>query len=384
MKMAQLAYRTEKATSGYIKVWQAVSGAVRRAFRTWRQRVPSKQLVLVTSQLSLMLETHNTISESLTALGRQAEGTRMGTVLNRVASSVAGGRTLTAALNEHPAVFPNLFISAVRAGETSGQLSQVFKQLEMHMTKRAQLRESIRSALTYPAILSVLLMGVVIFAVTFVLPRFTAIFEGAGVALPIQTRILMAAAKLATRYWYLIPVGVVFGVVGVVTLFRNSKCRILVDGILIRTPVVGTLLKSASTASLVRTLGMLVESGVPLTEGIGVAKDSVGSHSFRRFMDGLERSVLQGGGFAAPFRDSDLMSPVDQQMAQTGEKTGSLPTVMMRLADHHDEQVDVKLKRLTAIMEPMFIAIMGLFVGFLAMAVLLPLFKMASALRMGG
>jgi len=152
----------------------------------------------------------------------------------------------------------------------------------------------------------------------------------------------------------------------------------------LRIPVLDTLVKSISISSLTRTLGMLMESGVPLTESIEVAKESVGSYSFRQFMGEVERSVLQGDGFAAPWRDSELVTPVDQQMAQTGEKTGSLPVVMRRLADYHDEQVDVKLKRLTAIVEPMFIAIMGVFVGFVAMAVLLPLFKMASAVKMGG
>jgi type IV pilus assembly protein PilC len=381
--MTELAYRTKRAGGGHVKVWQAVTDVVRHTFKTWRQRVPSEQLVLVTSQLSLMLETGNTISESLSALGKQTEGTKMGAVLDSVASSVAGGRTLTAALDEHPAVFPKLYISAVRAGETSGRLPQVFKRLELHMTKRAELRESMRSALTYPAILSVMLLGVVVFAITFVLPRFTSIFASAGVVLPIPTRILMAAGTLTKRYWYLIPVFVMLAAFGIVWLFRNARCKNFIDGVLIRIPVLGALLKGISTSSLVRTFGMLLESGVPLTESIDVAKDSVVSHSFRKFMDELERSVLQGEGFAAPFRNSNLMSPVDQQMAATGEKTGSLPTVMTRLADHHDEQVDVKLKRLTAIVEPMFLAIMGLFVGFVAMAVLLPLFKMASALRVG-
>jgi type IV pilus assembly protein PilC len=381
--MAELAYRTKGAAGGHVNVWQAVADVVRDAFNSWRRRVPSAQLVLVTSQLSLMLETGNTISESLSALGQQTEGTKMGAVLDNVASSVAGGRTLTAALDEHPAVFPKLYISAVRAGETSGRLSQIFKRLELHMTKRAELREGIRSALTYPAILSVMLLGVVVFAMTFVLPRFTAIFENAGVVLPIPTRILMAGGTLTKRYWYLIPVFVLLAAFGILWLFRNARCKNFIDGVLLRIPVLGALLKGISTSSLVRTLGMLLESGVPLTESIDVAKDSVVSHSFRQFMDELERSVLQGDGFAAPFRDSDLMSPVDQQMAATGDKTGSLPTVMTRLADHHDEQVEVKLKRLTAIVEPMFIAIMGLFVGFVAMAVLLPLFKMASALRVG-
>jgi type II secretory pathway component PulF len=382
--MAELVYRRRGTASEYSKVLYAVSNAVRDTFRTWHQRVPAKQLVLVTSQLSLMLGTGNTISESLTTLGKQTEGTKMGVALNKVASSVAGGRTLAAALSEHPAVFPRLFVSAVRSGEASGRLAQVFKQLEIHMAKRAQLRENIRSALTYPTILSVLLLGVVIFEVTFVLPRFTAIFEGAGVVLPIPTRVLMGLARGARHYWYLIPVALVSGTVGIVVFLRTATGKTLADQLALRIPVLDTLVKSISISSLTRTLGMLLESGVPLIESIEVAKDSVGSYSFGQFMGEVERSVLQGNGFAAPWWDSELVTPVDQQMAETAERTGSLHTVMTRLADHHDEQVDVKLKRLTAIVEPAFIAIMGIFVGFVAMAVLLPLFKMASAVRMGG
>jgi type II secretory pathway component PulF len=357
---------------------------VRGAFEAWRHRVPAQQLILVTSQLSLMLETGNTISESLAALGHQTEGTRMGVVLNRVASSVAGGRTLATAVAEHPEVFPELFVSAVRAGEASGRLAQVFKQLELHMTKRGQLRESIRSALTYPTILSVLLLGVVVFAVTFVLPRFSAIFEGAGIVLPLPTRILMAIARGARQCWYLIPVAVVCGVFGVAIFLRSTPGKTLAHSLALRIPVLDNLVKNISISSLTRTLGMLLESGVPLTESIEVAKESVSSYPFREFAGEIQRNVLQGEGFAAAWLQSELVTPVDQQMAQTGEKTGSLPKVMTRLADHHDGQVDITLKRLTAIVEPMFIAIMGAFVGFVAMAVLLPLFKMASAVKMGG
>jgi type IV pilus assembly protein PilC len=382
--MVELAYGTRGKAHQYANAWYAVSDAIRRTFQLWRQRVPANQLVLVTSQLSLMLETGSTISDSLVTLGHQTEGTRMGGVLNKVASSVAGGRTLAAALAEHPAVFPGLFVSAVRAGEASGRLAQVFKQLEMHMTKRAQLRESIRSALTYPTILSVLLLGVVIFAVTFVLPRFTAIFAGAGIVLPLPTRILMGVATVARRYWYLMPLALISGVVGVAVFLRTATGKTLADRLALRIPVLDTVVSSISVSSLTRTLGMLLEAGVPLTESIEVAKDSVGSYSFREFTGEIERSVLQGDGFAAAWLESELVTPVDQQMAQTGEKTGSLPTVMRRLADHHDGQLDIKLKRLTAIVEPVFLAIMGAFVGFVAMAVLLPLFKMASAVKMGG
>lgn len=381
--MAELTYRSVADASGYLKIWYTVSAAVRRAFKRWRERVPAKQLVLVTSQLSLMLETGNTVSESLHVLSKQTEGTKISDALGRVASSVAGGRTLAASFGEESVVFPRLFVSAIRAGETSGRLSEVFKQLEVHTTKRAELRENIRSALTYPAILSVLLFGVVVFAVTFVLPRFTAIFEGAGVVLPLPTRFLMAVSKYARQYWYMIPVVVVLGGSGIAAFIGTARGKTLIDSLMLRIPVLDTLVKSVSTSSLTRTLGMLLDAGVPMTESIQVAKESVGSRSFSRFMGEIERSVLRGDGFAVPWRDSDLVTPVDQQMVQTAERTGSLPVVLNRLADYHDDQVDIKLKRLTSIMEPMFIAIMGAFVGLVAMAVLLPLFKMASALKMG-
>jgi len=381
--MAELAYRSETDRSGYLRVWDAVSATVRGGLKAWRERVPAKQLVLVTSQLSLMLETGNTVSESLNVLSKQTEGTKIGDALERVSSNVAGGKTLAASFGEEATVFSRLFVSAIRAGETSGRLAEVFKQLEVHTTKRAELRENIRSALTYPAILSVLLFGVVVFAVTFVLPRFTAIFEGAGVVLPLATRFLMAVSKYARRYWYLIPAGLASGGFGIWSFMRTERGKNLVDRLLLRIPVLATLVKSISTSSLTRTLGMLLDAGVPMTESIEVAKESVGSHSFRRFMGEIERSVLQGDGFSVPWRDSELVTPVDQQMVQTAERTGSLPVVMTRLADYHDDQTDIKLKRLTSIMEPMFIAIMGAFVGLVAMAVLLPLFKMASALKMG-
>jgi len=229
----------------------------------------------------------------------------------------------------------------------------------------------------------VLLLAVVIFSVTFVLPRFSKIFLRSGVVLPLPTRMLMAMATGAREYWYLIPVVLVAAAVGVFVLYRSTRFIVFLDRTMLRTPVLGELLKSVNTSGLARTLGMLLGAGVPLMESMEVAKTSVRSPSFSRFLDEVERSVIQGDGFSPPFRDSEIMSPIDQQMVQTGEKTGSLPTVMTRLADHHDEQIDIRLKRLTALVEPGFIAVMGAFVGFVALAVLLPLFKMATAVKAG-
>jgi len=381
--MAELVGSNRGDVAAYLDIGRDLWQAIADTFVRWRKRVPRKQLVVVTSQLALMLETGNTISESLTVLSHQTEGTRMGEVLKHVAAGVESGRTLSDSMSEHPEAFPKLFVSAVRAGEASGHLLEVFRRLEEHMIKRVRLRENIRSALTYPAILTVLLLGVVIFSVTFVLPRFSKIFLRSGVVLPLPTRLLMAASTAAREYWYLIPVVLVAAAVGAFALYRSARFIAFLDRMMLRTPVLGELLKSVNTSSIARTLGMLLGAGVPLMESMEVAKTSVKSPSFSRFLDDVERSVIQGDGFSAPFRDSEIMTPIDRQMVQTGEKTGSLPKVMTRLADHHDEQIDIKLKRLTALVEPAFIALMGVFVGFVALAVLLPLFKMASAVKAG-
>ena len=381
--MAELVGSSRRDVADYLNVgrdlWQAIVGM----FVAWRKRVPRKQLVVVTSQLALMLETGNTISESLTVLSQQTEGTRMGEVLQHVASGVESGRTLSDSMSPYPEAFPKLFVSAVRAGESSGQLLEVFKRLEEHMLKRVRLNENIRSALTYPIILTVLLLGVVIFSTTFVLPRFSKIFSRSGVVLPLSTRLLMGASTAVREYWYLIPVVLVAAAVGAFALYRSARFIMFMDRLLLRSPVLGELLRSINTSGLARTLGMLLGAGVPLMESMEVAKTSVKSPSFSRFLNEVERSVIQGDGFSPPFLDSEIMSPIDRQMVQTGEKTGSLPKVMKRLADHHDEQIDIKLKRLTALVEPAFIALMGVFVGFVALAVLLPLFKMASAMKAG-
>jgi len=381
--MAELVGTNRREVVDYLDIGRDLWRSIVDGFVGWRKRVPRKQLVVVTSQLALMIETGNTIPESLAVLSQQTQGTRIGDVLKHVSAGVESGRTLSDSMSDHPEAFPNLFVSAVRAGEASGHLLEVFRRLEEHMVKRVRLSENIRSALTYPTILTVLLLAVVIFSVTFVLPRFSKIFLRSGVVLPLPTRMLMAMATGAREYWYLIPVVLVAAAVGVFVLYRSAGFIVFLDRTMLRTPVLGELLKSVNTSGLARTLGMLLGAGVPLMESMEVAKTSVRSPSFSRFLDEVERSVIQGDGFSPPFRDSEIMSPIDQQMVQTGEKTGSLPTVMTRLADHHDEQIDIRLKRLTALVEPGFIAVMGAFVGFVALAVLLPLFKMATAVKAG-
>ena len=346
-------------------------------------RVKRSDLRWMTGQIALMLGAGTTIAEALEALSKQMDGKKLAGILDQIFVSVNGGSTLSTAFSEHPKVFTTFYVSAVRSGEASGDLEGVFLRLEEHIKKREQIMTRIVTAMIYPVILMLLGSSAILVMMTFVIPKFVVVFSSFGAELPLATRVLMSTASFMQAYWYLLILGVAGGVAGFVAVMRNPITKALIDRYILSVPVVGGLVRSIQSSALLRTLGMLLNAGIPLVDSMQVAQESCSNSEFKRTVEKISLGIIQGEGFSKNFCDSDLFDPTAKQMISTGEKTGTLAMVMTRLADHLDEEIDKQFTRLSAMAEPAIIIIMGGLIGCMAIALLSPLFQLTSAVRGG-
>ena len=350
----------------------------------FKGRVKRSEIFWFTGQLALMLETGSTIVDSLEALAEQTEDAKLRRILKSVSTDLQGGSTLAMAMGAHPNAFNTFYISAIKAGETSGNLVDVFNRLEAHMTRREELLSSIRVALAYPTILTILSFGAVVFLVTFVLPKFTEIFERNGAVLPLPTRMLLTSSEIVTTYWHFILLGGVCSAICAYAYANSETGRFRIDQIVLKLPVIGVLVNSIYTSSLLRILGTLLNAGVPMTESMNVARDTCSNNLYKTAVSNIMSGVLRGESFSENFSKSPLFSPSTKQMIATGDRTGSLPLVMNKMADYLDNDSEKQMKKLSALIEPLVIICMGVVVGFIAISVLLPLFRLTSAVKGAG
>jgi len=286
---------------------------------------------------------------------------------------------LSAALSQHPKAFNTVFVSMIRAGESGGFLKEMLQRLVFFQKRQAHIRSAIRSALMYPAAIISISFGVIILLVVFVLPKFTVIFEGLGSALPTPTKILLGIVHLFTDYWYMVLAVIGATIFGLITLARTARGRSFFDTAKIRAPVAGKVVRAIYTAQLLRTLGVLIDGGVPLLEALQVVRTTFDNHHVTGLIEKVIENIKKGAGLSAPFKMSPLIEPITAEMIRTGEASGAIGFVMIKLSDHYDEETEERIKGLTSIMEPLMIVLMGVMTGFIAMAIILPIFKISSS-----
>ncbi|MGD8262137.1 MAG: type II secretion system F family protein [Desulfobacterales bacterium] len=360
-----------------------------KAVAKWRPRVtqlfnkPIKagEVIFFTSQLSLMLEIGTPLKNALAAIRTQTKNDAFKKVIHTMVQDVEGGRQLSEAMKRHPRVFNSVFISLVKAGETGGFLHEILLRIVEMQEKRQMLLTQIRSALTYPIFLCILGFVVVVFVLVGVLPKFTAVFEGKEQILPLTTRFLMLLSASLQRYWWVYLIGCTGLVIGL-KLFKDSdQGHTLIDWSSIKLPLIARLSNKINTCSMLRTLGHLMESAVPILQALDVTRDTIKNRYFGQFIEQIQEHVRQGGKFAQPFSNYPFILDSVKQMVATGEETGDLPNVMLRLAKFYDAEVDRELKTISSMIEPMALIVMGAVVGVIVSSVILPLFKLAHALH---
>jgi len=343
--------------------------------RRSKSKVKREEVIHFTQQLAVMIETGVPISEALQCLREQAQTHAFAAVLDDVTSSVQGGSQLSAALRRHPAVFPAIMVSLVRASEVSGTMGPMLERVSGYLTKELHTMRQVRSALTYPIFMLVMAATVTGFLLAVVLPKFATIYEGRGATLPAPTRLLMGINDVIVMYWWAILIG--GGALGfAIMMFRQSvRGRRAIDWLKLNIPIIRNLYTQLYISRACRTMGTMLSSGVSMLDMIAVVRDVTENVHFQEMWDQVDQRLKGGAQFSDTLAASKLVPKSVSQMVRSGERSGRLGQVLSRVAEFSEQEFDRAVKTTTQFIEPLMVGVMGMVVGFIAIALLLPIFS---------
>lgn len=350
----------------------------------WRDRffrIKTEDLIMFNIQLSNMIDSGFSILNSLRVIAGQVENKKLRNIITEVSCSVEAGSSFSEALARHPRVFSSLFINSVRAGETSGKLNTVLSRLAVYVEQEEELRQQVQGALFYPMILLVAGLVVILLIVTFVIPQFVGIFKEAGVPLPLPTLVVYQVGIGLKKMWYLILLGVALVLTAIQRYFGTGRGRRQRDRLIINLPVVGAVVRKVIVSRFSRTLATLVDSGVPLLQSLDIVRDVVGNQIIASVVNSVRESVEKGERIAQPLRESGEFPQDAVQMIAVGEETGRLGHMLNRVADFYDTTVKFSVRKLTTLIEPVLLIVLGVTVGFIMASMLLPMFDMIKTVR---
>jgi type II secretion system protein F len=358
------------------RIGEAAQAALGRPAETRRRRsVSGIDIVVMTRQLADMTSARLPVFRSLSVLVDQAESSALRELLEQIRADVQQGRPLSEALARHPRYFPDLYANMVRAGETSGHLEVVLLRLAEFLEKSMQRRSQVISAFLYPAVLITVAIGAVSFIIGFLIPKLSVLFKEMQQALPLITQILLGVADVVSRTWWILLIGVIVLVMGLRWYVRTLGGREALDTWTLKLPILGPVWHKMAVSRLARTLGTMLTGGVPILISLEISGNAVGNRPMSRAVMNMREEVQQGTSIAAALDHTGAFPPLLVHMAGVGEETGQLPEMMARVADSLDFEVDSTLGRLTMLLEPIIIITMGIIVGFIVLAVLLPIFQ---------
>ena len=339
------------------------------------RKVSTSEVIGFTHELYTMLDAGMPLDRALFFLVDAQENPAFREIILDIYRGIRGGKSLAACLELHPEVFSDIYVSMVRAGEASGSLEIVLARLEGFMEEARRVRDAIRSALIYPSLLTVVGGGAVAVLLFFVIPRFSVIFLEMENMLPLPTRILLAVSEGVVRYWW-IGLGL-FVIVFLVlrSLIQTERGRLYFDGLKLRVPLFGRLYHKAIISRFLRTLGTLLNGGIPIIDALNIARDTMGNRQMILAMDPVIEGVRRGRGFSAPLKESGLFPQLAVHMLTVGEESGRLDEMLFKLADNYEHDINIAIKRFVSLIEPSLILVMAIIVGFIVMSLLLAIFS---------
>jgi type IV pilus assembly protein PilC len=340
--------------------------------------VSSKEIAIFTRQFSVMIDAGLPLVQCLEILGSQQDNRTFQKILFQVRQDVESGSTLADSLRKHPKAFDGLYCNMVAAGEAGGILDTILQRLSQYIEKIVKLRAAVRSAMVYPAAVILIAVGVVWIILWKVIPTFATLFEGLGASLPLPTRITIAASHFIGAWWWLILLSIGLSVFLLHRYHKTYKGRRQIDKIVLKIPVLGSVMKKIAVARFCRTLGTLVSSGVPILDGLEITARTSGNAIVEDAIMATRRSVEEGKTIAEPLRGTDVFPPMVVQMVAVGEQTGALETMLSKIADFYEDEVDEATANLLALLEPVMICFLGVIIGGIVISMYLPMFDLIS------
>jgi type IV pilus assembly protein PilC len=348
-----------------------------------RKTVKPKILMIFTRQLATLIDSGLPLLRSLTVLAKQERDQVLRTTINKLADGVQSGSTFSEALAQHPAIFNDLYVNMVKAGEVGGVLEVVLTRLAEFQEKAAKIRNKVKAAMVYPIIVMTLAIAIMVFLLVFIVPRFEAIFHDmlGDKPLPAVTLFVIGVSKFVQNH-YLILGGMVIALIAGYKYANSSpKGRAMLDRVRLRIPLFGDLLRKTAISRFSRTLGTLVTSGVPILQALNITRETSGNHVIANAISQVHDSVKEGESIVQPLEASGVFPPMVISMIDVGEETGQLPEMLLKVADVYDDEVDNSVAALTSMLEPIMIVFLAVVVGTIVIALFMPLISIISTLQ---
>lgn len=344
------------------------------------KKIKKKDLAVFCRQFYTMLDAGIGIVKCIEILEKQSENKTLVKALGTLGENVQKGFTLSEGMKKHPKVFPSLLLNMVEAGEVSGNLDTIMERMAVHFEKENKLENKIKSALIYPIALAVVSIAVVIFLLVAVMPTFIGMFESSGQALPGPTQALLTISNWLTEFWYLFIAIVVGVVIGFITFKRTPTGRNFLDTLKIKIPIIKDTNVKIITARFTRTLSTLMTSGIPLLQAIDVVGRVVGNKVVHDRLEVASENVRKGVSLSRAVYEVGVFPPMVDSMIKIGEESGSLDDILYKTADFYDDEVEVALQRMTSLMEPVMLVVMAIVIGFIVIAMAMPMFDMVNTI----
>lgn len=341
-------------------------------------KVTTKDISVATRQLATMIDAGLPIVQCLDILAQQSESKLLCKTVTTVKKDVEGGSTLADALRKHPKIFDDLYVNMVEAGEAGGILNTILNRIALFIEKANRLKKKVKGAMIYPCAIVGVAVIVVAVLMIFVIPVFAELYGSMGKALPLPTQICIDISNWFVSYWYVLVIAVTGAIMGISFYYKTPHGRMNIDRLLLRMPIIGDLLRKVAVARFSQNMALLLSSGVPILDGLAITGKTAGNKVVEKAILESRVSISQGKTVAEPLRDSKIFPPLVCQMVAVGESTGGLDTMLKKVAELYEEEVDDAVANLTAMMEPMIMVVLGVILGGLVVAMYLPIFQMGS------
>lgn len=386
VKRGTITAPNEEAVALRLKQQQIVPSFVKKGFGGGELKIPGmepkvkpKSLIVFTRQFATMIDAGLPLVQGLDILAAQNDDPVMQTALFQVKSDVESGSTFASALEKHPKIFDDLYIALVSAGEMGGILDTILERLVSYIEKAAALKKRIKSAMTYPMTILAVSTVVILVLMTYVIPTFAKMLVGAGTKLPAPTQFVMDLSDFFVHHFMLIIAMIVGVIIGFITMMRTKSTRFVLDGIFLKLPAVGPLIKKTAVARFTRTLGTMISSGIPILQALDTVEKTAGNMVIEKAIRNVKARISEGKTMAEPLMATGIFPAMVVQMINVGENTGALDTMLGKIADSYDEEVDTAVDAMTSLIEPIMMVGLGGILGFVMIAMYLPIFTMAGS-----
>lgn len=367
--------------NGYVPISVEVTRPLFPQFDSIFNKVTFEDIVDFTRQLAIMLNAGLTLVDCFSILEKQVTKETMVIVIQNIQKDVLAGSTFSATLQKYPEHFPNLYIALVKSGEASGKLSEILLRLADNLEKQREFQSKIKSALTYPVIVFLGMIGIMFVMITFVIPKLLNLYKDFNIELPITTQILIVVSSFLSQFWPLVILAVIVAVNFTKRYLKTDAGKLVLDTILLKLPVFGKIVSISSLVDSTRTLSILIGSGVSILDTLSIIIETTSNTLYRNAFRNILKSVEKGVSLGNAFNNENMFPPILVQMITVGEMTGKLDDTMMRISHYFDLESEVAVKTITTLIEPLILIVLGVGVGFLVMSVITPIYNLTSSFK---